>query len=175
MEIIQYVSLIAIPVIILIIIGYGLLEKNKVYDTFVQGAKEGMEVVISIFPTLIGIFLAVGALRSSGVLEFVGKMIEPVTRIFQIPNEIIPLALIKPISGSASTALATDIMTTYGVESTLGLMAAVIMGATETTLYTIAVYTGAVNIKKTRFVLAIALIADIVGMLIAVFICRNLS
>lgn len=175
MKIINYISAAAIPVTILIIIVYGLLEKNKVYDTFVEGAKEGIEIVFSIFPTLIGIFVAVGALRSSGILDLIIKFISPLTNIFNIPSEIMPLALIRPISGSASMAVATDIMTKFGVDTKIGLIASTIMGSTETTLYTIAIYTSCVKIKKIRFVLAAALIADFVGMLFSVVIWNFLS
>lgn len=175
MNLINYISSSAIPIIMLLIIVYGLLEKNKVYDTFVDGAKEGMEVVFNIFPTLIGVFIAVGALRSSGILDCIINIISPITNIFKIPSEIMPLALVRPISGSASTAVATDIMSKFGVDSTIGLIASTIMGSTETTFYTIAIYTSCVGIKKIRFVLAAALIADFVGMLFSVIIWGFLS
>lgn len=175
MNIINYISSAAIPVIMLLIIVYGLLEKSKVYDTFVDGAKEGIEVVFNIFPTLIGIFVAVGALRSSGILDLIINIISPITNIFRIPSEIMPLALVRPISGSASTAVATDIMTKFGVDSSIGLIASTIMGSTETTFYTIAIYTACVGIKNIRFVLAAALIADFIGMITSVIICGFLS
>ncbi len=175
MSLINYLSTIAVPMVILLIIIYGLMEKNKVYDTFLEGAKEGIQVVINIFPTLIGIFLAVGALRSSGLIELIVNIIKPIIQILQIPAEIMPLALLRPISGSASMAVATDIISQYGVDSTIGLIASTIMGSTETTFYTIALYTSAVGIKKIRFVLIAALIADITGMLISVAICRFMS
>lgn len=175
MKVVNYLSTIAVPMVILLIIVYGVIEKNKVYDTFLEGAKEGMQVVINIFPTLIGIFLAVGALRSSGILDLIIHIIKPAIEILKIPAEIMPLALLRPISGSASMAVATDIISQAGVDSTIGLIASTIMGSTETTLYTIALYTSAVGIKKIRFVLIVALIADIMGMLISVAICRFMS
>ena len=148
MNFINYLSSAAIPIIIAIIIIYGLIEKNKVYDTFVEGAKEGIEIVIKLFPTLLGIFVAVGALRSSGFLDFIVENISPITNLFNVPSEIMPLAIVRPISGSASTAVATDIMTKYGVDSKIGLIASTIMGSTETTFYTIAIYTSCVGMKK---------------------------
>jgi len=175
MNIVNYISSAAVPIIMSLIIIYGVLEKNKVYDTFVEGAKEGIEVVFNIFPTLIGVFIAVGALRSSGILDVIINVISPITNFLKIPSEIMPLALIRPISGSASTAVATDIMTTFGVDSKIGLMASTIMGSTETTLYTIAVYTSCVGIKKIRFVLAAALIADFVGIIFSVALWGFLS
>lgn len=175
MHIINYLSSVAMPMIILIIIVYGLVEKNKVFDTFLDGAKEGIEIVLKIFPTLIGLFLAIGALRSSGILDLIISSMEPILKILNIPSQIMPLALLRPISGSASVAVATDIMKQFGVDSNIGLIISTIMGSTETTLYTIAVYTSAVGIKKTRFVLYAALAADIAGMIASVVIWRILS
>ncbi len=175
MDIINYLSSAAMPMVILIIISYGILEKNKVFDTFIDGAKEGLEIVLKIFPTLIGLFVAIGALRSSGILDLIINNIEPVLNLLKIPSQIMPLAILRPISGSASIAVATDIMNKFGVDSNIGLIAATIMGSTETTLYTIAVYTSAVGIKKTRFVLYAALAADIAGMIASVAIWRILS
>ena len=168
MDFIRYLSSSAIPIVILLILIYGLLEKNKVFDTFLDGAKEGTKIVFNIFPTLIGLFVAIGALRSSGVLDLIINFISPITNFLGIPSEIMPLALIRPISGSASTAVATDIMTNFGVDSKIGLIASTIMGSTETTLYTIAVYTSCVGVKNIRFVLTAALIADVIGMLFSI-------
>lgn len=117
MKIINYLSTVAIPFTILIIVLYGLVEKNKVFDTFVEGAKEGIEIVFNIFPTLIGIFLAIGALRSSGILDLFFRILKPIIGLLSIPVEIMPLAILRPISGSAATAIATDIMKNYGVDS----------------------------------------------------------
>lgn len=174
MKIITFISNIAMPAIILIIITYGIITKNKVFDTFIDGAKEGLEIVLSIFPTLLGLFVAIGALRNSGILDLIINVLTPVLNSINFPSEIMPLAILRPISGSASIAVATDIMQNYGVDSRIGLIASVIMGSTETTLYTIAVYTGVVGIKKTRFVLKCALIADIVGITVSVIICNLL-
>ena len=132
-------------------------------------------MVFNILPTLIGLFVAIGALRNSGILDIIIRIITPLLNVIQFPSEIMPLAMLRPISGSGSIAVATDIMKTYGVDNSIGMMASVIMGSTETTLYTIAVYTSCVKIKKTRFVLVASLIADIVGMLVSVGICRILS
>lgn len=175
MQFINYISASAIPIIILIIIIYGLFEKNKVYDSFLEGAKEGLEIVFKMFPTLIGIFIAVGALRSSGVIDLIVKIISPMTDLIKIPSEIMPLALLRPISGSASMAVAVDIMQKYGTDTIIGLITSTIMGSTETTFYTIALYTSCVGIKKTRFILVAALLADIAGMIASVVIWQILS
>ena len=145
MKIINYLSIIAMPTIILIIILYGFLEKNKIYDIFLDGAKEGIKIVYNIFPTLIGLFVAVGALRNSGILDLIINLISPIINYLKIPKEIMPLAILRPISGSAAMAIATDIMNNYDVDSKIGYITSVIMGSTETTLYTIAVYTRSAN------------------------------
>ena len=175
MQVINYISSAAIPTVILIILLYGVAEKNKVYDTFLEGAKDGIEIVFKLFPTLVGIFLAVGALRKSGIIDLIIKLISPITNLLKIPNQILPLAMLRPISGSASMAVAVDIMQKYGVDTTIGLITSTIMGSTETTLYTIVVYTSCVGVKKTRFVLFAALIADFVGMITSVVIWQILS
>ena len=175
MKIICFFSNTAMPLMIFIIILYGIIEKKKVFDIFVEGAKEGINDVFKIFPTLVGLFVGIGALRSSGIINAIVNFLSPLLNLFNLPSEILPLAIIRPISGSSSIAVATDIMKNYGVDSKFGIIASVIMGSTETTIYTIAVYTSSVGIKKTRFVLWAALIADLVGMLISIEVCRILS
>ncbi len=165
MKIVNYISTIAVPVVIILIVIYGIADKKKVYVIFVEGATEGMSIVIKIFPTLLGIFLAVGVLRSSGLLEIITRAVSVFTNKVGFPSEVMPLAMLRPISGSASLAVATDIMKTYGVDSKIGLITSTIMGSTETTFYTIAIYTGSIGVKKIRFVLVAALIADFIGML----------
>ena len=174
-NIINFLSNLAMPLLILLIVIYGVIEKKEVFDKFIEGAKDGIKIVINIFPTLIGLFLAVGTLRSSGVIDIVVNILDPLLKIVNFPTEIMPLALLRPISGSSSIAVATDIMKNFGVDSQIGIMAAVIMGATETTLYTIAVYSSSVKIKKTRFVLIAALTADIVRIITSIIVCRFLS
>ena len=175
MNFISYISNISIPIIIIIILLYGLKEKKNIFDIFLKGAKDGSNMVISIFPTLIGLFLAIQALSSSGILDFLIGLLSPILDILSIPTEIMPLAILRPISGSGSMAIATEIMKKFGVDSFIGLIAATIMGSTETTLYTIAVYTNSVDIKKIRFVLLAALSADITGMIASVAIWRIMS
>lgn len=175
MDIANYLSSAAVPMVIMLIIVYGILEKNKIFDTFIEGAKEGIEIVVGIFPTLIALFIAIGVLRSSGIIELVINILEPITKLLSIPKEIMPLALLRPISGSASMAVATDIMDQYGTDSVIGLITSTLMGSTETTLYTIAIYTSIVKIKKTRFVLGAALLGDLIGMLVSVAIWRIMS
>lgn len=175
MKIINFISAAAIPIIIVLIIVYGLKEKKKVFDIFLDGAKEGIEIVVQLFPTLLGIFLAIGLLRNSGILDFIIQIISPVTNFLKIPSQILPLAMLRPISGSASMGVAVDIMEKYGVDSLIGTIASTIMGSTETTFYTIAIYTACIKVKKIRFVLAAALLADLAGIVSSVIICQILS
>ena len=172
MEIINYISIIAMPLIILIIIIMALKDKLSVFDIFLKGATDGIEISLKIFPTLIGLFVAIGMLRSSGILDFIIKSISPVLDYIKFPEQIVPLALLRPISGSASMSVATDIIKQNGVDSFIGILAAVIMGATETTLYTIAVYTSSVKIKNTRGVLIAALAADVTSIIVSLLVCR---
>ena len=175
MALVNYLSMVSIPIVILLIVANGFIEKKKTFDIIVNGAKEGLSIVVSIFPTLIGLFMAISALRVSGILDLIINTMTPVLNFFKIPSEIMPLALLRPISGSASMAVGIDIMKTYGVDSKIGMIISTIMGSTETTLYTIAIYTSVVNIKKTRGVLRAALIGDAVGMLTAVIFWQFLS
>lgn len=175
MKLVEYFSNLAMPLMIIIIVLYGVIERKKVFDIFLDGAKEGIGVVFNIFPTLVGLFVAIGALRSSGIIDMIVNFLTPILNIVNFPTQILPLALIRSISGSSSIAVATDIMKQFGVDSNIGLIASVIMGSTETTVYTIAVYTSSVGIKNTRFVLWASLIADFVGIVTSVVICRILS
>lgn len=175
MNFINYISNIAVPFTISIIIVYGLIEKQSVFDVFLEGAKEGIQIVVNIFPTLLGLFLSINLLRASGIIDAITNLALPLLNLLKIPSEILPLALLRPISGSASMAVATDIMNNFGVDSLIGLISSTIMGSTETTLYTIALYTSAVKVKRTRFVLIAALLADFVGMLTSVIFWRIMS
>ena len=114
MQVINFVSNMAMPMMILLIVIYGVIEKNKIFDTFLDGAKDGIQIVLSIFPTLVGLFVAIGALRSSGIIDLIVHLITPILNVIKFPNEIMPLAMLRPISGSSSVAIATDIMKNYG-------------------------------------------------------------
>lgn len=162
------------PMVILFIIIYGVREKNKVFDSFLDGAKEGIKTTLSILPTLVGLFFAIGALRSSGVLDLITKIVSPLLNILNFPSELVPLSLLRPISGSGSIAVATDLMKNLGVDTLIGNIASTIMGSTETTLYTIAIYTSCVKVKKTRYILFAALTADVVGIIASNIVCRIL-
>lgn len=175
MSLINCISNIAIPFTIFFIVIYAITEKIKVFDSFIEGAKDGIKIIYNIFPTLLGLFLSINILRESGILNTITNILNPILLIFKIPSEILPLALLRPISGSASMAIATDILNSYGVDSKIGLIASTIMGSTETTLYTIALYTSSIKVKKTRFVLYAALLADFVGIISSVVFWQIMS
>ena len=166
--------------IILIIVLVGIIEKKPIFDLFIKGAIKGIEITLKIFPTLIGLFFAIGLLKvvcvpssCTSIIEFVTTLLSPVLKIMRFPKEIVPLVILRPISGSASMAIATNIIEQNGVDSKIGLIASVIMGATETTLYTIAVYTSSIKVKKTRYILIASLLADITGIISAIIICNK--
>lgn len=175
MKIINYFSNMAIPIIVFIIIITALKEKEGVFSLFLSGAKKGIKVVFNLFPTLIGIFMAINMLRYSGILDFFINLSKPILNKLSIPIEVMPLAILKPLSGSSAIAIGTEIMKKYGVDSKIGLIAATIMGSTETTFYVISIYSESVNINKTKFALKAALIADVVGILSSVVIWQILS
>lgn len=171
MEIIKTVSVYAIPAIFLIILTTGIYKEVKVYEVFIEGAKEGISTVLRIIPSLVGLLVAISVFRASGALDLLIYAAEPIVRIIGIPSEALPLAFLRPISGSASLALVSDVLKNYGPDSFVGRVVSTMMGSTETILYTLAVYFGSVGIKNIRYTLAAALIADTVSVITSVWIC----
>ena len=169
-NILDAISLYAIPFILVAIPLYGIIKKVNVYESFTEGAKEGFQTGVNIIPFLVGILVAIGAFRASGGMEILTNLLSPITEIFGMPGEVVPLAIMKPLSGGGASGLMNDLFTTYGPDSLIGRMASVMSGSTETTLYVLAVYFGAVGIKKTRHAVPAGLIADVVGILTAVFV-----
>lgn len=163
MKLILFLSDAIIPVLIFLIVGYGLLNKQNIYDDFVEGAKDGFHTVIQIMPTLIGLMIGVGVLRASGFLDFLSFLIAPVTQLIGFPSELVPVAIVKMFSSSAATGLVLDIFKEYGPDSMLGTMVSIMMGSTETIFYTMSVYFMAVKITKSRWTLAGALLATLGG------------
>lgn len=167
-----YVSNLIIPSIISFVLIVGICEKRKVYDIFCDGAKEGIKITLKMFPTLIGIFIAIGMLKGSGLLENISNKIAILTNAINFPKEIIPLAIIKPVSGSASVALASNLIKIYGADSNIGMIAAAIMGSSETTFYVIAIYMNSIGAKKSNKVFIPAILADFASIITAILILR---
>ena len=156
------------------IVAFGLIKRDNVYDSFVQGAKLGLHSTVQISAPLVGLMVAISMFRASGALEILSRVLSPLTNLLQMPSEVLPLALLRPVSGSGSIAIVNDIFKNYGSDSIPGKIASVMMGSTETTFYTVAVYFGAVGIKKVRHTLKAALIADFTGMVLAVLVVNML-
>jgi len=169
---IDWLSILAIPVIILLFIGYGGLKKVKVYEVFVEGAKEGFNVGVKIIPFLVAMLVAIAMFRASGALEVITVIFKPITDLIGMPSEVLPMALMRPLSGSGSLGVMTDLMKTFGVDSLIGFTASTMFGSTETTFYVVAVYFGAVNIRNTRYALPAGLLADAAGLITATWICK---
>ncbi|MFD1738611.1 spore maturation protein [Bacillus salitolerans] len=170
MTIITTISLWLIPVIIGFVLVYGTLKKVPTYESFVDGGKEGLTIAFSIIPYLVGMLVAISIFRASGAMEFFTGLIEPLFTMIGIPVEIVPLALIRPISGTAALGLTSDIISTYGPDSFLGRLASTLQGSTDTTFYVLTVYFGAVGIKKMGDALKIGLLADLVGIIAAIVV-----
>lgn len=158
-----------VPMILLFAAVIALRRKENCYSLLIEGASEGLKLLLTIAPALIILLTAVSMLRASGAAELLGRYLAPFFRIFGIPPETALLVLIRPISGSAALAVGADLMTVYGVDSPVGRTAAIMLGSTETTFYTISVYFGAAGIRKTRYTLPAALFADFMGFFMASF------
>ena len=180
MRFLLYLSNFMIPIVIFYIIGYGLLTHTDIFDAFTRGAADGFKVVVSVLPTLIGLMMAIGILRASGVLEGVSQFISPVMERFQFPAELVPLTLIKMVSSSAATGLLLDIFKEFGTDSHQGFLASVLMCCSETIFYTISVYFIATGdkehkpITKMGWTLMGALISTAAGIAASVFLCRGI-
>ncbi len=163
-----------IPLIILFILTYGYVKGVKVYEVFIEGAKNGLLTTYKIFPYIVAMLLAVGMLRKSGGLDFILLILSPIINLLGVPQEVMPLVLMKPLSGSGALGLLADILKQYGPDSFVGILASVVMSGTETIFYTITVYFGAVGIKNIRHSLICAVLADFACLVAAIFICKVL-
>lgn len=163
LSVLTNLSNIVIPLVIFYIVAEGLLMKTDIYENFIKGAKDGFHVVIQIMPTLIGLMVAVGILRASGFLEFMGEILGGLTRPFGFPSELVPVTIIKMFSSSAATGLVLDIFKEFGTDSYIGLVTSIMMSCTETVFYTMSVYFMAAKVTKTRFTLAGALLSTFAG------------
>ena len=168
--VIQTLSRWAIPILLLGITTWGLRQRVPIYESFVEGAKEGWQTAVRILPYLVGMLVAIQVFQHSGALDQLINLFGPVTSWLGFPTEALPLALMRPISGSGSLALLSQILETYGPDSLIGRLAATIMGAPETSLYVLTVYAGSVGLKRTRHTLATSLLADVAGTLAALYI-----
>lgn len=170
MQIISLISLWFIPVLIGFILLYGTFKKVPTYETFVEGGKEGIKMAVSIIPFLVGMMVAISIFRASGALDFMIDFIRPGLEKVGIPADIIPLAIIRPISGNAALGMMSDLIATHGPDSFIGRLASTLQGSTDTTFYVLTVYFGAVGIKKMGDALKVGLLADLAGFIAAIVV-----
>ena len=165
------ISLWAMPVLLVVIPLVGILRKVKVYDVFIEGAKEGFDVAVRIIPFLVGILVAIGMFRGSGAMDLLLAGMRPIVGPLGFPPELVPLAILRSLTGSGSLAFTTDLIKTHGADSLIARTAATMYGSSETTFYVLAVYFGAVGVRRTRHAVPAALIADLAAAIAAVAVC----
>jgi spore maturation protein B len=170
-SVLDAISIWAVPVLLVAIPLAGIIRKVKVYDVFIEGAKEGFDVSVKIIPFLVGILVAIGMFRGSGAMDLLMAAVRPLVAPIGFPPQLVPLAVLRSLSGSGSLAFATDLIKTHGPDSLIARMAATMYGSSETTFYVLAVYFGAVGIRRTRHAVPAALIADLVAAIAAVAVC----
>lgn len=170
MRMLTYVSDMLIPLIIFFVVGYGLVSGVKVYETFLKGAKDGLRVVVDIVPTLVGLMMAVGILRSSGFFDLLGSLLGPLTEGIGLPAQLVPVLIVKMFSSSAATGLVLDIFKTNGPDSYVGMLTSIVMSCTETIFYTMSVYFLAAKVTKTKFTLSGALFSMLVGTIVSMIL-----
>jgi len=171
-DLVSFLSIIAIPLLMFVFLLWGILKRVKVYEVFIDGAKEGFNVAIRIIPYLVAMLVAIGIFRASGAMDFLTIVLNPITSLIGFPAEALPMALMRPLSGSGSLGIMTELMKVNGPDSFVGVLASTMYGSSETTFYVLAVYFGSVNIKRIRHSLPAGLLADLAGMLGALLICR---
>ena len=172
MSVIDFISISIIPMMIAGILLAGMIKKVKVFDSFLTGAKDGIETSVRIIAPLVGLLTAIAMLRASGALDFLSQVLAPALALIKFPKEVLPLAMMRPISGSGALAIISDVFKSYGVDSYIGKVTSIMMGSTETTFYTLAVYFGSVGIYNTRYTVKAALFADLTAILASVYIAK---
>ena len=165
----SYLSKSIIPIIFLLIITYGMFKGRKVYEWFIDGAKEGLKVTLRIFPYLLAMIIAVQIFKEAKLMDLLNNLIAPAANVIGLPKDLIPLIIIKPLSGSGAIGVFTDLIKSVGADTRTGLIASVVMGSTETIFYTITVYFGAIKVRKIRHTLWAAVFADMTAIIMAIF------
>jgi spore maturation protein B len=171
-ELLKILSTLAVPLVILTIVTVGAIRRVKVYEEFVEGAKEGFTTAVRIIPYLVAMLVAIGMFRASGAMDILTSALAPITNAIGLPSEVFPLAVVRNLSGSGSLGLMTDLVKTNGPDSFVGRLAAVMMGSHETTFYVLAVYFGSVGVKKVRHAPLSGIVADIISVIVSVILVR---
>jgi len=172
MRLVDVVSLWAIPGMLALIPLWGAIRRVQVYDAFIEGAEEGLQVAVRIIPFLVGMMVALSVFRASGAMEIVARLISPVTSRLGFPTEVLPLMIVRPLSGAGALAVTADLLKTHHPDSYLGRLASIVQGSTDTTFYVLTVYFGSVGIRKTRYAASVGLLADCVGFVAALYACN---
>lgn len=166
------VSGLVIPIMVLTVVLYGIYKKIDVYDVFIEGAKESFKMIISVFPYLLGMMLAINMFLDSNMLSILISFLRPILDLIDLPFDIIPMTIMRPISGTSTLAILNNIFTQYGPDSYIGRLASTLQGSTDTTFYVITLYFGSIGIKKIRYSLYAGLFADLVGIIASIIIVR---
>ena len=172
MQFMQYISVLSIPVMLCGIIAYGLFKRVGVYEIFIEGATDGIKSLVKIIAPLIGLMVSISVFRASGLLDILAYCLAPITKLINLPGDVLPLALLRPVSGSGSLAIVNDIFKISGPDSISGRIASVMMGSSETTFYTLAIYFGSVGVKKIRHTMKAALLADFTVIVVSALIVQ---
>lgn len=173
-KILSDISVYILPILILFILGYGIFKKVNIYETFIEGAKEGLKTGVNIIPYILAIMVAIGMFRASGAIEGIAGLLKVPLSHFNIPADILPIMIVRSLSGSANIGVLTDIVKNVGANSYTAKLAAIMVGSSETTFYVLSVYFGAVGIKKIRYALIVGLLADLTGIIMAVTVASCL-
>lgn len=174
LDILDTVSRWAIPFLLLTVPAYGFCKGLPVYETFAEGAEEGFRTAVKIIPFLVGMLVAISVFRASGAMDYLIQAIMPLMHMLGAPAEVVPLALMRPLSGSGALGLATELIKMYGPDSLIGRMASVMQGTTDTTFFVLTVYFGSVGIRRYRYALFTGLSADLTGLIAAIYVCNLL-
>ena len=166
----MYIANIILPLMVLGIVMYGVYKKVDVFDVFIVGVKEGLSMSLQIFPTILAMIVSVNIFLKSNILQYITIYLQPIFNFLNFPTEILPLAILRPISGSSSLIMLNNILSTYGVDSFIGRVASVIQGSTDTTIYILGLYFGSVGIKKIKYSLLVGLLADLSSIIIALIV-----
>ena len=168
----EKISLYILPILILFILSIGVFKKVPVYEEFVEGAKDGFKVSITIIPYLVALIVAISMFRASGALDWIANILSPLLLKFSIPSDVIPIMFTRSLSGSATLGLFSELATTHGAEAFVTKLTAIMVGSSETTFYVLSVYFGAVGIKKFRYAILTGILADIIGIVLAILVAR---
>ncbi len=172
MKLLNLISLWALPVILIFILTFGLVKKVPLYEEFTDGAKEGFKVAVKIIPYLVAIIVGVSMLRASGAIDMLAHFMAPLLNKFNVPADVLPLMIVRSLSGSGALGIFSDIANHLGPDAYATKLAAVMVGSSETTFYVLAVYFGSVGISKIRYALIVGLLADLIGIIAAVWVCN---